>query len=70
MIACAQRFRVSYYRSAKLPLRPAHKEWETTDRAPKARSETSRATWGWPTAREGQGHGGVIVAPHHEGEGL
>jgi len=52
MIACAQCCSESYYVSAKLPLRPAHKEWETTAGTPEARSEASRATWGWPTTRE------------------
>jgi hypothetical protein len=61
MSACAQRCRKRYYFRAKLSLRPAHKEWETTKRTPGARSESSSVTWGWPTAREGQGHGGVIV---------
>ena len=66
MIACAQCYRESYYPSAKLPLRPARKERETTDGTPETRSEASRATWGWPTAREGQGHGGVIVLSHQK----
>jgi hypothetical protein len=61
MIACARRCRKRYYFLAKLSLRPAHKEWETTEGAPGARNETSSATWGWPTAREGHGHGGVIL---------
>src|SRR2546425_8508801 len=69
MIACAQCCGESYYVSAKLPLRPAHKEWETTDGTPKARSEASRATWGWPTARESHGHGGVIVLSHQRNVG-
>jgi len=51
---------------AKLPSGPARKERETTDRTPKTRSETSRATWGWPKACEGQGHGGVIVLSHQK----
>jgi hypothetical protein len=66
MIACAHCCRESYYVSAKLPLRPARKERETTDGTAKARSEASRATWGWPTARESHGHGGVIVLSHQK----
>ena len=73
MITCARCCRESSYFPAKLPSRPAHKEWEATDGTPQTRSETSRATWGWPKACEGQGHGGVIVLSHQklfEKEGL
>ncbi len=71
MIACARCYGERYYFPVKLLSRPARKERETTERTPGARSETFRATWGWPTAREGQGHGGTIVPPRkHEGEGF
>ena len=64
MIACARRCKERYYFPAKLPSGPAYKEWETTKGTPGARNEASRATWGWPTARESQGHGGIIVLSH------
>jgi hypothetical protein len=32
-------------------------------------TEMFGGTEGWPRAYKGHGHGGVIVVPHHEGEG-
>lgn len=66
MNACARRCRESYYFLAKLSLGPAHQEWEAAEGTPETRSGASSATWGWPTAREGQGHGGVIVVGTRE----
>jgi group II intron reverse transcriptase/maturase len=39
------------------------------ERSTYVQTETFGGTEGWPKACKGQGHGGVIVVPHDEGEG-
>ena len=40
------------------------------ERSTYVQTEMLGGTEGWPKACKGQGHGGVIVVPHDEGEGL
>ena len=63
IIACAQCWGETRSFLPKLPLRPTRKEREKTEGPPETRNESSVVTWGWPTARESQGHGGIIVPP-------